>query len=366
MSNLLKSRMVSHTHNTEAGQEPEQQDASIREAVPEPEIEEMKEPEEAEEEEPEKVEEPKPSLGKKKKTGLLAQRRELNQSRPAEAQSVSTPEAPKAEKPEKPKKEKKVREKRPKAEKPIRPDKENELPEAPESGPEYDEWVTMAAEREELERIAKERRSNLISTALTIFFVIASLYMVLLIYGTIITKYQYDKNGQVHPVRMTASDLEKYNEFKTMQNYYTEARRIYEEVLLLDYRLSTGEEDSLILATEYQAITDDIDKLGRQIKAENVRSEYTNLMTLEKQWIVGDYGIGIYCDKMSSAITMNNQADANAALVIRSQMQADWRQLTQNMVVIGSTVKGADVSELSEWSEEQYIHDTVFGKTGGN
>ena len=241
--------------------------------------------------------------------------------------------------------------KRPKAkEEPVR----HEVPESDELTEEALELYTLREARKTTEKVKKSRRKKRITyTAL----LLACAYMIFLIYGVFCTDYTYDENGKIKPVVLTVKQIRERNNFDKLKVQYENARVLYEKVLLLDYRLSQGVEDPMTLAPEYEALLDDVNNLTIQIDAMDVDTRYETVKALLLNFVKTD--TAVYLQKVSSGISGNNAEDANTAIQYRAIMYDDFSVITQNIVTIGDTVEGSNMTNIKNWSPDKFLEETV-------
>ena len=245
--------------------------------------------------------------------------------------------------------------------------KKKEKPLKKESPEDYDplkDELRMIDEEKEYQlRLAKKNRYKYqLVKVFQVVLVVACVYLVFLIYGALNTNYTYDEKGEVVPVVVPVEKIREQNEFLTVSTQYLQARTLYERVLTLDYRIgmaqSTGE-DPVLIAPEYEAILEDISKLSVQMSAITVSSRYTQPFNMLLSWVKDD--LALYCQYISRAITQNSAADMNQALNYHDSAYSKFRQITQILATLGSTVENSDVESISLWSPEKYIE----GISGG-
>lgn len=208
------------------------------------------------------------------------------------------------------------------------------------------------------------KRKSTASKAVRAFLVMLSIYLAFLIYGVINTQYVYDAEGNVVPLVMTYDQIKKLDNFNKLAVQYRQTRLLYEQVLVLDYRVAAGIEDTLIVAPEYEKMLASIEPLAIQVSALEVPAEFTQTKNMLLTWTKND--IAIYCQNMSSAISQNSEEYAARAMEYRSLMYQDFSVITQNLISLGIRVDGADLSDIMAWSPEKYVQDTLGVYEGGS
>lgn len=231
-----------------------------------------------------------------------------------------------------------------------------ELPE----GIDYDEQLETESIENERKELIKDKKNRIIKRIVIVLLIIGSLYCIFLIYGVINTDYVYDSNGKVVPQSMSISDIKKKDEFNKVCGQYQVARSIYEDVLKLDYRLSQNMEDQKVIATEYQKELDKLNEFIPQLKALEVSSEYTQIISMLTSWSGANLNsINSYCTHMSQAISQNDSTTADTALSERNTIYSDFQLITQNLTSIAEKIKGVDITSLYKWSPENYVQKNL-------
>lgn len=227
---------------------------------------------------------------------------------------------------------------------------------------ESDEQLEEELEKEEEERNKKgvrdERAKRIFARCFQILLAILSAYTVFLIYGLIVTEYQYDDAGNVRPKIVSVEEIASREIYELIYRHYLLARNLYEDVLRLDYKLSTGEEPKLI-AMEYEELLDNVSSLTVTIDALSVNTKYGQYKNMLLEWVRTD--TAVYLQNMSAAILQNDEEKANEAVACRDQMYNDFLILTENMAVLGESVPGADLNSLYTWSPEKFIAEVLEG-----
>ena len=209
---------------------------------------------------------------------------------------------------------------------------------------------------EESQKVVKRH----LAVGVQIGIVALCIYICFLIYGLISTNYAYDDGGNVSPVVLSVSDLKVLNEYESIVSYYLRARIVYEQTLTLDYELSQRPEDALLIAMEYTALLDTVDKLAVDLRAAEYSTRYTALYSQVNRWTT-TY-IAVYLQKMAIAITENNSVAANDAVIARDIVYTDFAQITANIATIASNTKGVQNINLYTWTPEVFIENLREGE----
>lgn len=224
----------------------------------------------------------------------------------------------------------------------------------------YEEELERQSLEASYKKQKKDKRDAVIHKVKTIAVIGFSLYLVFLIYGALMTNYEYKDDGKIGPCLMSVKDIKQQKEFNMMLSYYEEARSIYEDIYMIDYRLSLGKEDPLILATEYEAILEPISSLSVSLSSAEFSSKYSVIQSLLLTWIQDD--AALYVQNMSGAISTNNTTSANNALNYRASMYSKFVTITDNVIAIGDSLNGVYTDEIAEWSLDNFIYKQIYGE----
>lgn len=153
---------------------------------------------------------------------------------------------------------------------------------------------------------------------------------------------------------MSVEDARKLEDFERVQKTHMQVCELYEAILELDNRTTAGTEDPLLMAPEYEVMLSDIDELVVQIMALKLNdSQYNQLRSMLQVWVGTD--AAVYCQKMSAAISRNDAAAAADAMVLRNAMYNDFAIISENIILVGSKIRGVDVSDIEKWCAEHNI-----------
>ena len=206
----------------------------------------------------------------------------------------------------------------------------------------------------------KMKRGNIHTRIINFILIAGCIYLLVLIFGAAVTKYQYNSDGKAVPEKMSVDDIRQKHNFDTILTQYEYCRSLYEKTLLLDYRVAQGQEDTLEIAPEYEALLDDVQNLSVKTDAISVDTKYDQVKSMMVNWIKND--IAVYLQNISAAISENNTEKANNALQDKDRVYDDFSLITQNIVALGSSISGADLTDIKSWTPEDYVDQEINGK----
>lgn len=194
----------------------------------------------------------------------------------------------------------------------------------------------------------KRVRNAFAEKVIKVVLVISILYVAFLIYGTIVTDYVYDEDGNVVPQVYTVEEIREEKNFEMLRAYYINIRDLYETIIILDYRLGLGNEDFVQLASEYESLLVDVNRITVQIDAYTPPLKYNQIRSQLLQLIKTD--IAVYLQNVSAALAQNDNDKAAKAIVDKETVYNHFAQATDNIISLGENIKGAEIYDIKDWS----------------
>ena len=242
-----------------------------------------------------------------------------------------------------------------KKEKVSRPEKK----EVPEEVP----FVNTIEESSEKEK--KQKRNKALRLIYQLGIAAACAYFIFLTYGVIMTDYSYNANGVIEPAIMTVQDIRNKKEYDLIIEQYYNCRSLYERVLVLDYRVSQGIEDPMTIAPEYNALLEDnknrndVSDLLANIKGMDIPAKYSSIQNMLQAWVSTD--MAEYLQLANDGLSLNDSGILTEALSRRTVIYDDFSIITQNLVSLGESLNGVDLTEMKQWSPEAYVDSYING-----
>ena len=205
-----------------------------------------------------------------------------------------------------------------------------------------------------------QKHQKIFSNIMSGVLIAGCVYVSILIYGVMVTDYNYNENGEIVPEVVSVQDIKEEKAYDTILYQYLQCRSLYEEVLMLDYRYAQGEEDPLTLAPLYEEKLDTVSSLSIKTDALTVETKYSKVKDMLLSWIKND--IAVYLQNMSSAISQNNSETAQNALQDKDRVYSDFSLITQNLVAMGENLQGVDLTDVKQWTPEDYVDEQINGE----
>lgn len=231
------------------------------------------------------------------------------------------------------------------------------------SASEYDYQL----EKDEVQKMRREANKTRVkkkfSKLLTILMIMAGVYILFLIFGCIMTVYEYDESGKLSPVIMSYSDIQNEETFELLLDQYYGIRAIYEELLELDYKLAMDSTAGLSLANKYSKRLERIDNIQVSTKALDVGVEYENLRDMLVSVI---NNMSAYAYNMSQALSKNDSQAAGDAIAYREKVYQQFMTVNANYAFMASETKGVStdtVNDIAKWSPDEFINNSLKENT---
>ena len=222
--------------------------------------------------------------------------------------------------------------------------------------------ATIENELSEIQRLHRtDKLKSILSRTAILFMVAGCVYAVFLVFGVIMTDYGYNSNGEVEAQVLTVADIRARNDYDVIKVQYEKLRVIYEDILQLDAQLAEAVDGYAIIGGDYAGLMDKTEDLGIKTDALTVESKYQPTKELMYSWIK-EYAWS-YLVAISQALTNNDSEAADSAVVYKNYMYTVFANLTDNVITLGTGVKGVDLDDIRMWDPDTYKQDYLNGKT---
>ena len=225
--------------------------------------------------------------------------------------------------------------------------------------------VSSESLEDELAGIQKLHRNEKIKIFMSRFAILlmvtGCIYAVFLVFGVIMTDYGYNSSGEVEAQVLSVKDIRARNEYDVIKVQYEKLRVVYEDILQLDAQLAEAVDGYAVIGGDYAGLMDETEDLGIKTDALTVESKYQPTKELMYSWI-RDYAWN-YLVAISQALTNNDSTAADSAIVYKNYMYTVFANITDNVITLGSGVKGVDLGDIRSWDPDVYKQDYLNGKT---
>ena len=115
-----------------------------------------------------------------------------------------------------------------------------------------------------------------------------------------------------------------------------------------------------MLESDHVEKLDTVSSLSIKTDALTVETKYSKVKDMLLSWIKND--IAVYLQNMSSAISQNNSETAQNALQDKDRVYSDFSLITQNLVAMGENLQGVDLTDVKQWTPEDYVDEQINGE----
>ena len=126
-------------------------------------------------------------------------------------------------------------------------------------------------------------------------------------------------------------------------------------------------EDGASIAVSYEDLLEskddenNISNLITKTSALDINAKYSQLQSMLLTWLNDD--IGIYVQKMSTYLSTGDTSAGDDAIVARDNTYGDFSTITANIISIGDSLDGVDMTDIKEWTPESYVDEQINGGT---
>lgn len=224
-----------------------------------------------------------------------------------------------------------------------------------EPKPDYEKRLDNVNKKREKKRTALQAMKEMSTKQKRklIIFSILIAYGIFLIYGVANSDFIINEDGLTMPVAKSQEDVKDMKEYKLIKSYYTDAQNKYKEILNTDIALAQNPNSQKVIATRYEGYISFFDNFITQLNGVEISEKYAYVKEGLISWATND--IGPYLLNIGNGISMNNEESKTKALEDRLRCINDFNIITENMVSVSSTIKGADVNGLDFNPEKYYV-----------
>lgn len=169
-------------------------------------------------------------------------------------------------------------------------------------------------------------------------------YACFLLFGLVSSDFVVDERGIAVPVAKSQSEVKTIEEYKLLKSFYDDAQAKYKEVLDTDIEIANDSSKAKLIATRYEKILSWYDAYLTQLKAVEVSTDYAFIKENLVSWAAND--ICVYLQNISSAFSTGNQEKLSVALDDRYRTMNDFNVITSDLLTIGETIEGANLTGL--------------------
>ena len=145
------------------------------------------------------------------------------------------------------------------------------------------------------------------------------------------TDFAYNQQGKIEPQVMTVKDVQEKKQFEIVMGQYENCRELY-----------------------------DVSDITGKIKGMDIPAKYSALQGMMLTWVSTD--VSEYLQLMNDGLAMNDSGILTEALSRRAVVLNDFSIITENIVSLGSSINGVDLTETKQWNPDSYIEEAINGE----
>lgn len=179
-------------------------------------------------------------------------------------------------------------------------------------------------------------------------------YGLFLLYGVANSDFVINEDGITMPVAKTQEEVKEIKEYNLIKSYYIDAQNKYKEILNTDLDLAKNTSSQKIVATRYEGYLGFFDNYITQLRGVEVSEKYVYVKEGLLSWATND--ITRYLTNIGDGVAQNNQNSKAMALEDRVRSINTFNTVTENMVSVAESIRGADMTGL-DFNPEVYYEE---------
>ena len=174
------------------------------------------------------------------------------------------------------------------------------------------------------------------------------IYLLIVGYGVLTTRFYENEAGEKVAYRMSFSDLKKQDDYKDLKVKLTDIRNLLRDITIVDIHLANGEYTNYEAATLYTKILDEkLDVLIPKVNSMNLEEEQASIQK-ELESILS-YDLALYLQNIAKGLQSGSTATVQTALAYREKALSTYQIIESDIKEIAESLKIKD-TEYYEWT----------------
>lgn len=200
------------------------------------------------------------------------------------------------------------------------------------------------------------------------FAIIITIYLLIVCYGALTTRFYENEAGEKVAYRMSFSDLKKQDDYKDLKLKLTDIRNLLRDITIVDIHLANGEYTNYEAATLYTKILNEkLDVQIPKVKSMNLEDEQASIQK-ELESILS-YDLALYLQNITKGLQSGNTATVQTALAYREKALQTYQIIETDIKNIAESLRIKD-EEFYEWTLNSAVlkedETAILKTTGGN
>ena len=181
-----------------------------------------------------------------------------------------------------------------------------------------------------------------------IIAVFVAIYLLILCYGALTTRFYVNDAGEKVAYRMSFSDLKKQDDYKELKTKLSDIRNLLRDITIVDIHLANGDYTNYEAATLYTKILNEkLDVQIPKVKAMNLEDEQASIQK-ELESILS-YDLAIYLQNITKGLQSGDTATVQTALAYREKALQTYQIIETDIKGVAESIKIKD-TEFFEWN----------------
>ena len=194
------------------------------------------------------------------------------------------------------------------------------------------------------------------------------IYLLIVGYGVLTTRFYENEAGEKVAYRMSFSDLKKQDDYKDLKVKLTDIRNLLRDITIVDIHLANGEYTNYEAATLYTKILNEkLDVQIPKVKSMNLEDEQASIQK-ELESILS-YDLPLYLQNITKGLQRGNTATVQTALAYREKALQTYQIIETDIKNIAESLRIKD-EEFYEWTLNSAVlkedETAILKTTGGN
>lgn len=183
-------------------------------------------------------------------------------------------------------------------------------------------------------------------------FILATVYLLILILGVCTTQHYVDENNKTHLIVADVATIKDRSDFNEIKDMMEKVRDVLTDVTVLDIKVANGDLEYTEAAGRYSGILDNIDTLIPKVQAMDLESKNQLIEQSMESLLSND--VAIYLQNISSALTTLDESTMNTALQWRESMWQSYDDLNSQIQILAQNLHKEN-DEYFQWDVEKAV-----------
>lgn len=181
-----------------------------------------------------------------------------------------------------------------------------------------------------------------------ILVIIIALYLLIVGYGVLTTRFYENEADEKVAYRMSFSDLKKQDDYKELKVKLTDIRNLLRDITIVDIHLANGDYTNYEAATLYTKILNEkLDVQIPKVKSMNLEDEQASIQK-ELESILS-YDLALYLQNMTKGLQSGNTATVQTALAYREKALQTYQIIETDIKSVAESIKIKD-TQFFKWN----------------